>query len=301
MDQLTEGRKFRDQATAWLAYAAFVLVGLGAGVTGVLLVAQIRDYGVDQATIGLTFITGGAGFFLGSATSGGLIHRWGTRISLLIGGAVYVVAGLAVATRPALIVFVLLQALTGYATGVLESVLNAHLAALPGATTLLNRLHAFFGVGALAGPLLATWMLTFTTWPVVSLVLALVCVPLMGAIGMTYPRKALDPVTASTPPPSEQDERGRLLPATLRQRGVQLGALLLAVYVGLELGVGNWGFSYLVDARAVSDLVAGYTISGYWLGLTLGRFLISPALARLGWTAVGQLYACLVGDRESVV
>ena len=53
-----------------LAYAMFVLVGLGAGVSGVLLLAQIRDYGVDRATIGLTFFTGSAGFFLASATAG---------------------------------------------------------------------------------------------------------------------------------------------------------------------------------------------------------------------------------------
>ena len=68
-----------------------------------------------------------------------------------------------------------------------------------------------------------------------------------------------------------------LLAATLRERGVLLGALLLAVYVGLEIGIGNWAFSYLVEDREQADLLAGYTVSGYWLGLTLGRFLISPA------------------------
>jgi fucose permease len=45
----------------------------------------------------------------------------------------------------------------------------------------------------------------------------------------------------------------------------------------------------------VPELVAGYTVSGYWLGLTLGRFLISPVTARLGVGAVGQLYGCLAG------
>src|SRR5215471_1343020 len=32
---------------------------------------------------------------------------------------------------------------------------------------------------------------------------------------------------------------------------------------------------------------------GYWLGLTLGRFLISPIAARIGTTAFGLMYACL--------
>ena len=61
-------------------------------------------------------------------------------------------AGLYLATRPPFVAFVLVQLVLGYGTGVLESVLNVYIAALPGATTLLNRLHAFFGVGALIGP-----------------------------------------------------------------------------------------------------------------------------------------------------
>ena len=30
---------------------------------------------------------------------------------------------------------------------------------------------------------------------------------------------------------------------------------------------------------------------GYWLGLTLGRFLISPIAGRIGTTAFGLMYA----------
>ncbi len=175
--------------------------------------------------------------------------------------------------------------------------LNAHVAAFPGSTTLLNRLHAFFGVGALLGPPLATWMLTFTTWTRVVLVLAAICVPLTAAVWVTYPARGTDPLTGpagatadGSPTPSSA-----LVPAALREPAVLLGAALLAIYVGLELGVGNWAYSYLVDARSTSDLVAGYTVSGYWLGLTLGRFLISPLAFRLGLTQAGLMYACLGG------
>lgn len=276
-----------------MAYALFVLVGLGAGVNGVLLVAQIDDYGVDRTTIGATFFTGSAGFVLAGAIAGPLVHRWGYRTTLVAGAVVYVVAGACVATRPSFVVFVLLQLGVGYATGLLESVLNAYLAELPRAATLLNRLHAFFGVGALLGPLVAAALLTVTTWPVVVLVLAAVGIPLAVAVRITYPTRAPTP---TEPASTDHDHGGAaLVRAAVRQPAILLAATMLTLYVGLEVGVGNWAYGYLVEARDLSDLQAGYVVSGYWLGLTLGRFLISPLAARRGLTPVGTTYVCLAG------
>jgi fucose permease len=267
------------------AYATFVLAGLSAGVGGVLLPAQIEDYGLDKATIGVTFFAFSAGFLLAGSSAGPLIHRLGTRAALTVGGAAFIAAGLYTATRPAFAALVGVQVVAGYGTGVLESVLNAHLAALPGSTKLLNWLHACFGVGALIGPPLAAWMLGFTAWTSVWLVLALVCVPLVAGFQLT-----LRPAPAVTEAPA----KGLLRSAT-RRPAVLLGAVLLAVYVGLEISVGNWGFSFLIAERGNSELLAGYTVSGYWLGLTLGRVVLGPAAVRLGWTAHRLMTACLLG------
>src|SRR5262249_39619187 len=119
-----------------------------------------------------------------------------------------------------------------------------------------------------------------------------VCVPLMAAVLAVYPPRATDPT--ATHEKAAPEERGKLATA-LRHRGILLGTVLLSVYVGLEIGMGNWGDSYLIQARTASELGAGYAVSGYWLGLTLGRFLVGPAAERLGWTPVGQLYGCVAG------
>ncbi|GIH49163.1 Fucose permease [Microbispora rosea] len=274
-----------------LSYVTFILVGLSSGVGGVLLPAQIDDYGLDKATIGTQFFAFSAGFMLSGSTAGPLIHRLGIRASLILGGGTFALAGLFTAVRPPFLAFLVAQIVAGYGTGIFESVLNAYLTDLPKATTLLNRLHAFFGVGALLGPLLATWILTFLPWTAVWLILALVCLPLLIGFYLTLPaREAPPPATAE-----EQAERSGLLATASRQPAVLLGAVFLAVYVGLEISVGNWGFSFLVDEHGQSDLLAGYTVSGYWLGLTLGRFLISPIATRLGMTATGMTFLCLAG------
>lgn len=279
------------RAPVVLAYAAFVLVGVNAGVNGVLLVAQMDDYAVSRATLGLTFFAGSAGFFLAGVTAGALLHRFGTRIAVATGGGVYVLTALYAGTRPPFVAFVVLQIASGYAIGLLESVLNAYLSALPNATTLLNRLHGFFGVGALLGPPLAAWIVAIASWPTVMLLLGAVAVPLTAGFLTGYPRAASDPAVAKPESPAP----GGLTRPALRQWGVLLGATLLAAYVGLELGVGNWAFGYLVGARGQTDLLAGYAVSGYWLGLTAGRFLLSPIVTRLGRTAVGLMSICLAG------
>lgn len=267
-----------------LAYAGFVLAGLSAGVSGVLLPAQIDDYGVDKAVVGITFFTGAAGFFLAGVVAGPLLHRLGMRATLAVGGAALVLSWLYLASRPPFVALVLAQLVVGFGVGVLESVLNVYLAGLPGSTTLLNRLHAFFGVGALLGPLLAAWTLGFTRWPMVYLVLALVAAPVVAGQLLTYPRQE---------PPGE--ERPALLRLTVTVPAVLFAGAFLTVYVGLEIAVGTWAYSLLTEEHGQGPLLAGWSVSAYWLGLTLGRFVISPVAGRVGLSAAGTSFVCLFG------
>src|SRR5215469_1463208 len=299
------GRSFRVRRyvwpAVWLSYSGFVLVGLTSGSSGVLLLAQIGDYGVDRAVIGISFFASSAGFFLASLNTGPLLHRFGFRGTMVAGSGLFVLTGLYLASRPPFWAFVAVQLAYGYAVGLFESVLNAYLVELPNATsqmkaTLINRLHAFFGVGALLGPAMAAWIVGFASWRTVWLVLALACVPLGAGFGVFYPRvRVVEP--GETCPDGEvvESAKGGLLGAAVRERGVLLGAGMLAVYVGVELSMGSWGFSYLVQGRHLAESLAGYLVSGYWLGLTLGRFIISPIATRFGVTAVRLMYGCLAG------
>jgi fucose permease len=276
----------RPQPSVVLAYAAFVLIGVTAGVSGVLLPAQIVDYGVGQAAIGASFFSSGAGFLLSGLNSGAPMAHFGIRAVVVAGAGAYAVAALCLAAHPPFALFVAVQVLSGLGTGLLESALNAYLADLPASAARLSRLHAFFGLGALAGPLIAVWLLRVVDWPVVWLGLGAVSVALLAGLCRWYPARRPDPAIAAV------DSAG-LLPTALRQPTVVLAAVFLAVYVGLELSVGNWGFSMLVGGRGMTALLAGYIVSGFWLGLTLGRFLIGPFAARVGATTVGVTFTCL--------
>ena len=57
--------------------------------------------------------------------------------------------------------------------------------------------------------------------------------------------------------------------------------------------MGNWSYSLLTEERHQAPLPAGWTVSGFWLGLTLGRLFLGRLSSRLGNRALIQL--CLAG------
>jgi fucose permease len=82
---------------------------------------------------------------------------------------------------------------------------------------------------------------------------------------------------------AETEQQGNnLLLAILRLRGVWLAAFFLLFYVGTEVSLGNWGYSFLILARSGPALFSAWVISGYWCGLTLGRLTLANLIPRLG-------------------
>jgi fucose permease len=65
----------------------------------------------------------------------------------------------------------------------------------------------------------------------------------------------------------------------LRSRLLWLLAGLLLVYVGVEVGVGGWAYTYARDSAGISATAASLLSSGFWAALTAGR-LCSPRILR---------------------
>jgi fucose permease len=83
------------------------------------------------------------------------------------------------------------------------------------------------------------------------------------------------------------------LRATLRLPLVWLCAIFLLIYVGVEVSLGAWSYTLLTGGRHIPTLSAGWMVSGYWFGLTLGRFILARLVERIGprraiqWLTVG--------------
>jgi fucose permease len=269
-----------------VAFAGFILIGISAGVSGVLLPSQMSDYHIDKVVVGLQFFTFSSGYLLSGIANGTLIRRLGERRQLSLGATVFVGTAIGIGLRPGFGIFLAATVLLGFGTGILDAGLNAYVSNLPGHTALLNYLHAFFGVGALIGPQVGTLLLhAGRPWPDAYLLVGVLAVPILIGLATLYPSRL--------PPPP--DAHAAPLPAALRRRSVWLSGGFLCLYVGIEVTVGDWGFSLLTQQRHAGELLAGLVVSGYWLGLTLGRFVINAATSRAGLGVVAMMFCCLGG------
>ena len=59
--------------------------------------------------------------------------------------------------------------------------------------------------------------------------------------------------------------------------------------------MGNWSYTFLLEDRHQATLQAGWIVSAYWLGLTLGRFLVNPIAERFQMSVEAVVYCSLVG------
>jgi len=275
-----------------LAFFAFVLIGMVGGANGVLLPSLSAFYSVGDAVIGFLFLVSSLGYFLSALSSGLLTEQLGLRWMLLLGAATFLLGMLAFGLKLPYILLLPARLMLGFGIGMLETGLNIYVTALPRHTILLNYLHAFYGVGALVGPLVASLILALSWgWNSVYLLLTGLSLPLLLGFGVLYGPAYLDmPVREDESVASEN-----VLRAVLRFPVVWLAALFLLVYVGVEVSLGNWSYSFLLDTRHQGTVLAGEIVSGYWLGLTLGRFLLQNLAQRLGMSTKGLMYFCVTG------
>ena len=275
-----------------LAFFAFVLIGMVGGANGVLLPSLSAFYSVGDAVIGLLFLVSSLGYFLSALSSGLLTEQFGLRWMLLLGAATFLLGMLAFGLRLPFLLLLPARLLLGFGIGMLETGLNIYVTALPRHTILLNYLHAFYGVGALVGPLAASLILALSWgWSTVYLLFTGVGLPLLLGFGVLF-------APAHLALPGREDESGaseNVLRAVLRLPVVWLAALFLLVYVGVEVSLGNWSYSFLLDTRHQGTVLAGEMVSGFWLGLTLGRFLLQNLAQRLGMSTKGLMYFCVTG------
>lgn len=275
-----------------IAFFGFALIGANSGAFGVILPGLSSYYQVDKSVVGLLFLAGSTGYFLSAFSSSLLLERLGPRRFLVMGTLTFLLGTLTIGLRPPFAAVLATRLFLGFGIAIIETGLNAYVVALPRNTSLLNSLHAFYGAGALIGPIVAAVILALNWgWNSVYLAWTLLSLPLLLGFAVAFSHQ----LPGATTRKDEGAATGNVLLAALRVPVVWWASLFLLVYVGIEVSLGNWSYSFLVEGRHQQALLSSLTVSGYWLGLTLGRFTLSNLAERLGLGNVGLIYGCMAG------
>jgi FHS family Na+ dependent glucose MFS transporter 1 len=260
-----------SRAARTVAYfASFAALGLTLGAFGPTLPSLAERMGVTIGEIGSLFVARSLGFLLVSARGGRLYDRApGHRVL----AAMLLVMALSMALVPVvprlwLLAFVI--ACLGAAEGLLDVGANTLLVRAHGHRVgpYMNGLHFFYGVGALAAPLVVARLL-----------------PLRNGLSLTYWTLALliVPVViwvARLPSPPARHANEVAGGGEIDRRTVALVALFFFLYVGAEVSFGGWIYSYVVVRRLGDAAAAAYLTSGFWGAFTLGRLVSVPLAAR---------------------
>jgi len=274
----------RKSPPAWigiaLAFYAFIAIAVAESGLGVLLPSILETYNLTTATVTALFFSQISGYVVAALTSSLLSHRIGLARMILL-AAISVMTALCIyASTSYWFVMVMTGILLGLGIGLIDAGINTFIAHKQDNANLMGLLHAFYGIGALSGPAIATTLLTLgVSWRSAYWVFAsVVGLLVVGLTWVVVQHHSLMDAAALTP----DQNAGMNLRLALKKPTVLVAGLLLLVYVGTEVSLGNWAYTVQTLSRDTPVAVAGYSITAYWFGLTLGRLSMGQLMKRIG-------------------
>jgi fucose permease len=247
------------------------------------------SFGQPVGALGLVLPFAVVSSMLSSASTGVLLSRIG--LGRILAGSVglYAIALLSQSLAPTFGVFIVAVVMLAAGSGAIDAALNAFAARQFNARQ-ITWLHAVYGLGAAAGPLLflataaagLSWRWAFA---LVAALLAVLTVVFACTIRL-WP--TIQQPQSRSSRPETRPHRTMRVPVA-----VWSGVSGFALQTGVETGTALWAYSFLTTARGVPPDVAAAATSGYWIALLLGRVVLGPVATRTGPQPI--LKACLAG------
>jgi fucose permease len=267
-----------------IAFLSYVAIGLPGGVLGVAWPSIRASFALSLDAIGALFLAHTAGYMLSGYSNGWLVSRLGIGRFMTLSGAVGGLGILGYVLSPGWGVMVLCGLVAGLGTGAIDAGMNTYFAANH-SPSLMNWLHACFGLGAALGPTITTAVLgsgNSWRWSYVVAAACLGSTALCFALTARAWRLQEEPRGKSTVADTSSFPGHTRALDTLRLPATWLGIVLFFVFTGLESSGGQWPYALFTEARAIEPAVAGFWVSAYWASLTLGRILFGIAASRVG-------------------
>ncbi|MBN3925477.1 MFS transporter [Nostoc sp. NMS4] len=273
-------KTYKTKIGVAIAFYAFLVMGISNNVIGVLLPSLQATYNLTPASLTTLFLSQIGGAIFAGLTSSLLSKRIGFARMLLLASIMLTSALVIYAYSNHWFVMVASAALLGIGGGLIDSGINIYITNQQRSSNLIVFLHAFYGIGALLGSAAATTLLAIgLNWRFVYLqtagLVGLMVVAMIWVIVYNYKPMSLYMTASGTNAKAN-------LRLALNTPTVLVCGLLSFIYVGTEISIGNWAYSVQSISRNTPELLAGYSVSAYWLGITVGRLGMGSLMKRWG-------------------
>lgn len=265
-----------------IAFYAFLVMGMTNNEFGVLLPSVQATYKLTPTGLTILFLSQMVGSIVASLTSSVLANRIGLAQMLLLASVMLTSALTIYAYTSNWFVMLTSSILLSIGNGLIHSGINIYIVNDRRNSHLIGLLHAFYGFGALLGSASATTLLAIGLgWRFVYLQTAgfvgLLVIAMIWVIVYNNKLMSLYVTTFVTNPKAN-------LHLALSSPAVLVSGLLCFIYTGTEVSISNWAYTVQVQSqtRNTSELLTGYSISAYWLGLTVSRLLMGRFIKQWG-------------------
>ena len=274
----------------WRVLAA-CLIYLGNGMNdsapGALIPYMEKYYSIGYAVVSLIWVTNAVGFILAAFCTEILAGRIGRAKALMTSEVIMILGYVITACSPPFPAVVVAYFLVGFGYALNLALNNVFCANLANSTVILGAAHGSYGIGGILGPIVATSLVSagvlWSRFFIIMIGIRIICFCFAGWSFWNYEKEGVSQFAnslqqlASRQAASDMGEptKLQLLRRALKNKTTIIGALFIFAYQGAEVSESGWFISYLIDYRNGSPAKVGYVTSGFWAGITVGRFTLT--------------------------
>ena len=253
-----------------ISFFAFISLGLPDGLLGVAWPGIRFKFDLPIDALGVLLICSTIGYMIASFFSGLIIRYLGIGMLLSISCGATACSLFVFSQTKFWLIFVIFSFVCGLSAGAIDSAINTYVAKFH-SSSMMQWLHASFGVGITAGPIIMTMCISITSRWQSGYFIVSVALGILATIFIVTKDLWKDITFSNTKEFFDENETSIF--QTLKQIPVQLSMLMFFLYTGVELGLGHWNYSILTESRKISPEIAGIMASSYWGMFTIGRVI----------------------------
>jgi fucose permease len=291
-------QKHNLTAIKWLTYLMFMMFAMTTDSVGLIIPEVIEEFKLSMAAAGAFHYANMIAIALAAILLGYLADRLGRKKTIILGLILFALNSYLFAIGNSFLFFIVLLAVSGAAIGIFKTGALALVGDISRSTTehtaTMNTVEGFFGVGAIIGPAIVTWLLSRDfSWKWIYIIAGSICVLLiLTAALVKYPK-----TVKSMDEPIDLKRTMRMMknPFAL---GFSLGIFL---YVASECAIYVWMPTLFEGYTGSFLFVVAYATSIFFVLRVIGRFMGAWVLARFKWTSVMALFSlaifiCFIGS-----